>query len=290
MSFPIQSELNNLFIAAAELIFNADHVLITAGAGMGVDSGLPDFRGVSGFYRAYPAFKLTGKSFADIANPVTLFEEPKTFWWFYGHRFELYTRVKPHLGYNIVKNWVERKSGFVYTSNVDGHFAKIGVAPNRIVECHGSIRYLQCAIDCDNHLKLIENLPFRVEENAFNFNGALPRCLSCGGYARPNILMFDDFYWNETRVRRQAAEFLRWIEEIEARRKSLVVVEIGAGKAIPRIREKSESMNVPIIRINPNIDDAKVKFGISVPVGALEALKNINKHLIKMRLGKFTNK
>ena len=31
----------------------ADYVIITAGAGMGVDSGLPDFRGNEGFWRAY---------------------------------------------------------------------------------------------------------------------------------------------------------------------------------------------------------------------------------------------
>lgn len=40
---------------AAKLIAEADGLLITAGAGMGVDSGLPDFRGTSGFWQAYPA-------------------------------------------------------------------------------------------------------------------------------------------------------------------------------------------------------------------------------------------
>ena len=39
---------------AARLIEKADGLLITAGAGMGVDSGLPDFRGNEGFWRAYP--------------------------------------------------------------------------------------------------------------------------------------------------------------------------------------------------------------------------------------------
>ena len=34
---------------AAELIEQADGILIGAGAGMGVDSGLPDFRGDQGF-------------------------------------------------------------------------------------------------------------------------------------------------------------------------------------------------------------------------------------------------
>ena len=41
--------------AAAELISQADALIITAGAGMGVDSGLPDFRSKDGFWKAYPA-------------------------------------------------------------------------------------------------------------------------------------------------------------------------------------------------------------------------------------------
>jgi NAD-dependent SIR2 family protein deacetylase len=41
--------------AAARLIRDADALLITAGAGMGVDSGLPDFRGPNGFWGVYPA-------------------------------------------------------------------------------------------------------------------------------------------------------------------------------------------------------------------------------------------
>src|SRR6267378_142976 len=39
---------------AAGWLREADGLLITAGAGMGVDSGLPDFRGRDGFWRAYP--------------------------------------------------------------------------------------------------------------------------------------------------------------------------------------------------------------------------------------------
>ena len=45
----------SLFRRCAELIAQADGLLITAGAGMGVDSGLPDFRGSEGFWGAYPA-------------------------------------------------------------------------------------------------------------------------------------------------------------------------------------------------------------------------------------------
>lgn len=51
---------------AAELISEADALLITAGAG--VDSGLPDFRGNEGFWNAYPPYRKLGRSFIEMAN------------------------------------------------------------------------------------------------------------------------------------------------------------------------------------------------------------------------------
>jgi hypothetical protein len=42
---------------AAEIIGDAEALLISAGAGMGVDSGLPDFRGGQGFWNAYPPYR-----------------------------------------------------------------------------------------------------------------------------------------------------------------------------------------------------------------------------------------
>lgn len=61
---------------AAELIRDADGLLITAGAGMGVDSGLPDFRGTAGFWQAYPALARSGLRFESIASPHTFRSDP----------------------------------------------------------------------------------------------------------------------------------------------------------------------------------------------------------------------
>ena len=54
---------------AADAVRHADALLIGSGAGMGVDSGLPDFRGNEGFWKAYPAFAHLGLSFVELANP-----------------------------------------------------------------------------------------------------------------------------------------------------------------------------------------------------------------------------
>lgn len=70
---------------AKRLIEDANAILITAGAGMGVDSGLPDFRGENGFWRAYPNLKAKGLRFEDMATPKLFQTNPSLAWAFYGH-------------------------------------------------------------------------------------------------------------------------------------------------------------------------------------------------------------
>jgi NAD-dependent SIR2 family protein deacetylase len=68
-------ESNQAIERAAGAIADADALLIGAGAGMGVDSGLPDFRGNEGFWKAYPPFR--GQSFASISNPMWFHSAPE---------------------------------------------------------------------------------------------------------------------------------------------------------------------------------------------------------------------
>src|SRR6185437_1705178 len=85
--------------AAARLLAQADGLMITAGAGMGVDSGLPDFRGDEGFWKAYPMLGELGISFAEMANPRHFASDPAMGWGFYGHRLQLYRATVPHAGF-----------------------------------------------------------------------------------------------------------------------------------------------------------------------------------------------
>jgi hypothetical protein len=70
---------------ATQWLRDADGFLVTGGTGMGVDSGLPDFRGADGFWRAYPALLHHGLSFEDMANPATFANDPILAWGFYWH-------------------------------------------------------------------------------------------------------------------------------------------------------------------------------------------------------------
>jgi NAD-dependent SIR2 family protein deacetylase len=63
--------------AAAKSLRRARALVVTAGAGMGVDSGLPDFRRDQGFWKAYPPYQRLGISFVDAAETMRAQRVPR---------------------------------------------------------------------------------------------------------------------------------------------------------------------------------------------------------------------
>lgn len=57
-----------MIVHAASIIKKAEVFIITAGAGMGVDSGLPDFRGDHGFWKTYSAYDRLGLYWMTVAS------------------------------------------------------------------------------------------------------------------------------------------------------------------------------------------------------------------------------
>lgn len=270
---------SNLFKDAASIIGAAEILIITAGAGMGVDSGLPDFRGDKGFWNAYPAYASLGLSFVDCANPHFFTSDPGFAWGFYGHRTNLYRDATPHEGFNVISEWIKRfrKDYFIVTSNVDGQFQKAGYADDKIYEIHGSIHWLQCQTPCSSTIWRNDHT-VEVNENTMRACSRLPCCPECGKVSRPNILMFGDCHWLPERTRIQEQHFNRFLIENSDRR--IAVIEIGAGSAIPTIRATSESIGwglkqACVVRINPREPQINLPH-ISIACGALEALKNID--------------
>jgi NAD-dependent SIR2 family protein deacetylase len=261
---------------AAIAIKQADGLLITAGAGLGVDSGLPDFRGTEGFWKAYPALAKSGIHFQDIASPNAFTKSPKLAWGFYGHRLNLYRETQPHAGFQILRRMAEKmKHGsYVYTSNVDGQFQKAGFNPQRISEIHGSIHHLQCVNGCLDDIWSADDFHPVVDEDRCELISEFPRCAQCGDIARPNILMFGDWNWLESRSNLQSVGLHTWRQSVSR----LVVIEIGAGKDIPTVRNYSERVGGQLIRINPR-DDQVPEGGISIRSNSLEALQLIEQIL-----------
>jgi len=262
---------------AAAAIREAEAVLIGAGAGMGVDSGLPDFRGNEGFWQAYPPFAERGLSFMDLANPDWFRSDPALAWGFYGHRLGLYRSTEPHEGFGLLAGWAadKRHGAFVFTSNVDGQFQRAGFAPERVAECHGSIHHLQCSESCSD--AIWENATaVSVDEETFRAGPPLPSCPDCGAVARPNILMFGDFGWHPQRTSGQLRGLDRWLHSFLG--DSAVIVELGAGRAVPTVRSQCESaarlLDAPLIRINPREPEGPPGT-LSFADGALAALRRL---------------
>ena len=269
---------------AAEAIEKADAIMIGAGAGMGVESGLPNFRGPQGFWRAYPPYESLNLDFHSIANPALFARNPALAWGFYGHRLAMYRTTAPHQGFEILRGWSGKKpfGSFVHSSNVDGQFQKAGFPAERINEIHGSIHYLQCTQNCGIDIFPAGDLHIEVNENTMTALEPFPACPNCYALARPNILMFGDGDWDSARSDGQDELFDNWIRELKEANAKLVVIELGAGTAIPSVQNQSERISkafkCPLIRINP--DESWVPAGqISLKEGAkaaLAALHEIN--------------
>ncbi|MDD2367193.1 MAG: NAD-dependent deacetylase [Desulfuromonadaceae bacterium] len=262
---------------SAQIISEAEVFIITAGAGMGVDSGLPDFRGNEGFWEAYPPYAKLGVSFIGMANPDNFETDPAFAWGFYGHRTNLYRDTVPHKGFHILKNWIESKNAdyFVVTSNVDGQFQKAGFDEERILEVHGSIHWLQCLKPCSN--EIWGNFEaYHVDSNSMRVD-RIPVCPNCDEISRPNILMFGDCSWISDRKDYQQLRYRQFRQANIGKR--IVVIELGAGKAIPTIRYISEQLGmedkVSVIRINPRESEIKQPH-ISIGSASLEALMYID--------------
>ncbi len=263
---------------ARNALKEADALLITAGAGMGVDAGLPDFRGDEGFWRAYPAAKKRGLRFVELANPHWFEADPALAWAFYGHRLHLYRETVPHPGFTMLLEAAKRKKEwFVFTSNVDGQFQKARYDEERIVECHGSIHHLQCTV-CDAGIWSAEGVDVPIDEEKFRAL-SWPRCHRCGATARPNILMFGDWGWDASRTDAQQERFDDFLQRCIVRKLKMAVVEIGAGTAVPTVRLTGEriarQLEAKLIRINPREPQIDQRLGWGLPMGGLEGIRLI---------------
>lgn len=267
---------------AQEAIASAEALLITAGAGMGVDSGLPDFRGTEGFWNAYPPYRALGLSFIEMANPEHFRHDPELGWGFYGHRRNLYAATTPHAGFQTLLDFGKRLPGgvFVFTSNVNGHFQQSGFDNDCVHECHGSIRHSQCTAACGQPIWAAEDDPrVRIDEETMRAVAPHPTCPGCGALARPAILMFGDWQWDSSRSDAQAKHYQIWLNSLQQPARKLVILEFGAGTGVPTVRMQSEQITrsiegAQLIRVNPREPDGPPGT-ISLPMGALEAINAV---------------
>ena len=204
---------------AARLIIEADAVIILAGAGMGVDMGLADFRSSKQFWveLAHPHIL----KYEHASNNAWFEKDPALAWGLNYGQLSSYRGAPIHDGYIILKLLAECKDTYCYTSNVDGVFKRAGFDPERVVETHGNIHRLQCTLGTDCPAKQLPwgarvELPYNpktcrvtcpVEE--------MPRCPGCDALARPNLWFCTDRCYQYDARSDCSAAYMAWAESLE---------------------------------------------------------------------------
>lgn len=298
------AEVDVALTRAAEALAGCDAWAITAGAGMGVDSGLPSFRGTTGLWKD----KSLAMTYEDMSDDKWFFEDPAFAWGINYTQLEMYRHTEPHAGFQTLLRWTQSlgKPWYVFTSNIDCQFEKAGFEHRRVVTCHGDLHHLQCvdkACKAENKVDnvwpadgipsgfkdLVDPASLRFTDEAV-LEEPYFRCPRCGGLARPNVWFCKDrnhAFWEEESERRVA--YNEWLKEIYQTKKRLVVIECGGGMDIPTVRCEGEDAveeageGSLLVRMNPTDCRVPKDRAVGLPFGAREGLERLEAALEALR-------
>ncbi len=127
--------MNDSFEKAADIILNSDLTLALTGAGISVESGIPDFRSAQGLWSRYdPGEYATIEAFRDNPHKV---------WKMLREMDELVSRAKPNPAHRALSQ-LENLGCLqtIVTQNVDNLHQAAG--SNDVIEFHGNASTLSC--------------------------------------------------------------------------------------------------------------------------------------------------
>lgn len=125
--------------AAAWLVSEAETVVALTGAGISTESGIPDFRGPQGVWTRDPSAERMATIDYYLSDP----EVRRRSW---QHRLSSPTwSASPNAGHLALAE-LERagKLRAVVTQNIDELHQRAGNAPERVIELHGTMRWVRC--------------------------------------------------------------------------------------------------------------------------------------------------
>ncbi len=218
--------MRDLIEQAADLIDQAQHVVVFTGAGVSKESGLPTFRDAQeGLWARYDP--------QELASMQGFRRNPELVWTWYQHRRTLYGDVQPNLGHEAIaelETMVPRV--VVITQNVDNLHRRAGSTD--IIELHGNIYRFKC-LDEGRRLKQDELEP--ADE-------VPPRCPHCGSLLRPDVVWFGEYL--------PAGALERAIGESRQCDVMLVVGTSAVVQPAARLPYEAANHGASIIEVNPN--------------------------------------
>ena len=260
----------------AQEIAASDRLLIVAAAGLSIHDQEPNnpYHSAADFARHYPAATRYGYRTAyeamsidgddRVPESVRLAHMAK-------HFLNMRFRFPPTPGYELLRRIAATfadEDVFCWTSNVDGCFERAGFAAERIYQCQGEMRRLQCP-QCSNVWDCVEQL--RAINAATNADGECtdlslaPDCPRCGsrwadGGVLPNLRGGDWFI--HAPYEAAQARLLAWLDESVEQRRAVAILEIGVGRNTPIVTRvpacafasalKANGGTPTYLRVNPD--------------------------------------
>jgi NAD-dependent deacetylase len=160
----------------AALIGASKNTVAFTGAGISTGAGIPDFRGKKGIYA-------TGQYPPNIFDIEAFVKNPKIFY-AYGRDFlEQEKHIRPTFTHSFLSALEHcGRLSRVITQNIDGLHQKAGTGS--VIEMHGGYGRSHC-LSCGQEYGLAK-LRAKVEQDW------VPRCDSCRGVIKPDIVFFGE--------------------------------------------------------------------------------------------------
>ncbi len=168
-------------------------VVALTGAGISAESGIPTFRGREGFWvvgsRNYMPQEMATHEMFDRA--------PDEVWRWYLYRFGVCKDARPNAGHDALVR-LERALGdrfTLITQNIDGLHRRAG--SQRVFCIHGDAAWVRCAADCGLGRVDLPPIVPRGDAPLTDAERKALTCPRCGGWLRPHVLWFDEYYDEE---------------------------------------------------------------------------------------------
>jgi NAD-dependent SIR2 family protein deacetylase len=261
------------------LIRDAEYILIGAGAGLSTDAGYDYLESVE-FLKRYPYLEQVG---VHCRYHSIGFEWPTKSmeWAFYARQLEedLYGDPPHPEPYVHLRELTGHANRWVFTSNADDLFRRLGYDPQRIWTVQGTFSNLQCLRPCCDDVwesrPYIERLLPCIDLGTGDLtdHSVLPLCPRCGGDMMLNVR--GGSWFVESPYGGQKAAFQEWMHKAGAGR--LVVIEIGAGFNTPSVIRwpceviTARHRKAHLMRINPHHPKTQFPVGERATVLAMRA-------------------
>lgn len=216
----------------AALLRSADAIVIGAGAGASIASGI-DYADRVKFQKQFPG--LVAKGFGDYWSMIGADVTPTEQWAYLSqHILSMRFDTPSHGTYEALRRLVGDTPHFVLTSNVDGQFEKAGFDPKLIVTPQGDFALLQCS-HCRStwpSRPAMEQIAATVNHETCECDEALvPTCETCGRPAEPHVNGGSWFVHEK-----HDAQWKAFYDFLSANRdKNVVLIDIGSGFNTPGV-------------------------------------------------------